>query len=641
MPARDLAQHLAARRARCGKAVMPERRIGDDGDAVLLAERDHLVLDRALPQMIKHLVAGDFVFSGDRQRFLEIARVEIADAVGKDFSLAFQFLERGKGFLERMLAAPMQKIAIEPVRFELGERFLAGAFRPLARSVARQHLRDKKYLVAAVGKRLPDQRLGAIVHFGGIDVIHAKVEPAPERRDRARAITLRDVPGALADPGNLRFQRAEIAPFHAIATSATYTTNRIREIRMRGLSLALFLIASILAARFAAAQDLPPKDVLEKIIPQLQEPLTAARIVFRPKPVSADPLCGMRSFEMTLERDDTSSPNKYSVALDPRQGNRGAPREILAVIDRLAVDADGAARAYHPEDVYGKGVCTKTNNAWRGICALDSFASSGIRIFEGASRVKFPSPSRQPEEVEKAATRWKEFWALIRARKLKSIDFKKIGGLETPEGYRMFYWPSQNLSAFFKAAIIPHTKDGYPCLRNAGERAPGYFIAATTLTQKGEVRADGCAPGRYIDALDIPFFVLPGGSVGGAEIGDIVIGVYRNDRVERIAYGIAADAGPIEQFGEGSVAFNQILLGQTKNPVMNIDDVNSFHISAERLKKDNATLAILVLGGTKQKLNGNYSRANIERVGRAALAQWNGGGAITRRLNACLRQIQP
>jgi hypothetical protein len=75
---------------------------------------------------------------------------------------------------------------------------------------------------------------------------------------------------------------------------------------------------------------------------------------------------------------------------------------------------------------------------------------------------------------------------------------------------------------------------------------------------------------------------------------------------------------------------------------MNIDEVNSFHISSERLKRDNATLAILVLSGTKQRLNGDYSRANIEKVGRAEFARWNGGGAnMTTRLNACLEEMKP
>jgi hypothetical protein len=406
------------------------------------------------------------------------------------------------------------------------------------------------------------------------------------------------------------------------------------------------LFTAILLGGPTAAQDLPPRDVIEKIIPQLQEPLAPARIVFRPQPAQTDPLCAMQRFEMTLERDDTKTPNRYPVLLDPQPSGAVMPRQILALVDRLAVDADGAERAYHPEDVYGKGVCQRTRDAdgkevLRGVCALDSFASSGIRIFENSERLRFPNPAKQPKEAAEAAARWREFWALIRDRRLPSIDFRAIGGPSAPEGYRMFYWKERRLSAFFKRAIIPHTLDGYPCLRGAESRHPGYFIAATTLTQPSETRADGCAPGRYIDALEIPFFVLPGGSVGQAEIGDIMIGFYTSRGAERLAFGIAADAGPAGQFGEGSVAFNQILLGQTSKPVINIDDVNSLHISAERLKDENATLAILVLGGTKQRLNGDYSRANIEKVGRAELARWNGGGADrTARLKACLRQAQ-
>jgi hypothetical protein len=414
------------------------------------------------------------------------------------------------------------------------------------------------------------------------------------------------------------------------------------------MHLRLALIAfGMCAATAAAAQDLPPPGTIERIIPQLQEPLAAARISFRPKETPIDAACNMQPFEMTLARDDRNKPHQYSVLLNPQRSRPAVPRQMLAVINRLAVDADGAARAYHPVDVYGKGVCTRRKNrdgteVLRGVCALDSFASSGIRIFNGAERMRFPNPSKQPKEAAETVAKWKDFWTLIRERKLPSIDFKAIGGPLAPEGYRMFYWKEEKLAAFFKRAIIPHTHDGYPCLHGEGSRYSGYFITATTLTQNSNVRPDGCAPTRYIDALEIPFFVLPGGSIGAAQLGDIVIGFYKSGRTERLAFGIAADAGPVEQFGEGSVAFNQILLGQTRKPVININDVNSFHISSERLKADKATLAILVLGGTKQQLNGDYSRANIEKIGRAELARWNGGGAnMTARLNACIRRAKP
>jgi hypothetical protein len=52
---------------------------------------------------------------------------------------------------------------------------------------------------------------------------------------------------------------------------------------MRRLSHTIFT-AGVFLGGPAAAQDLPPPGVIEKIIPQLQEPLRPARIVFQPKP---------------------------------------------------------------------------------------------------------------------------------------------------------------------------------------------------------------------------------------------------------------------------------------------------------------------------------------------------------------------
>jgi hypothetical protein len=41
-------------------------------------------------------------------------------------------------------------------------------------------------------------------------------------------------------------------------------------------------------------------------------------------------------------------------------------------------------------------------------------------------------------------------------------------------------------------------------------------------------------------------------------------------------------------------------------------------------------------------LNGNYSRENIEAIGREELARWNGGGERpTERLNACVAKTKP
>ena len=74
------------------------------------------VLDRPFLQVVKHLIAGRQPGTRDRGRLLEIVDVEIAHAPGANLAARAQLLERGQGLRERMSAAPMQQIAIEPVR---------------------------------------------------------------------------------------------------------------------------------------------------------------------------------------------------------------------------------------------------------------------------------------------------------------------------------------------------------------------------------------------------------------------------------------------------------------------------------------------------------------------------------------------
>ena len=76
----DGLQHLPACSA-VRKIIVPEWAIGDHGDAMLLAPWDHRVLDRALAQMVEHLIAGDLAGSpAIGQHLVEIVDIEIADA---------------------------------------------------------------------------------------------------------------------------------------------------------------------------------------------------------------------------------------------------------------------------------------------------------------------------------------------------------------------------------------------------------------------------------------------------------------------------------------------------------------------------------------------------------------------------------
>jgi hypothetical protein len=330
---------------------------------------------------------------------------------------------------------------------------------------------------------------------------------------------------------------------------------------------------------------------------------------------------------MTVSRGAVA--RSFSVLVDPQEQSPLAPRQMLARITRLTVDADGAERAYHPGDPYGEGVCRPTaGGALEGVCALDPFASAGIRIFHGAKRL---NRKNDPE----LAREWKAMWPRIRDKKLRSFDLAALAGRDVPGGYYLFYWKARNLTAVFSRYIIPATTDGYPCVRGAESRHPGYFVAATSLTRESAVRADGCAPARYLDAEAVPFFVLPGGRFGAIRIGDIVVGYLRIGAEERLVFGVAGDTGPFDQFGEGSIAFNRALLGAS-GVVMNVKSVNALDIDLSRRGRE-GTLAVLILGGTRDLLRGNYSRENIERIGRAQFARWNGGGDPAR-LKACIAE---
>jgi hypothetical protein len=217
-------------------------------------------------------------------------------------------------------------------------------------------------------------------------------------------------------------------------------------------------------------------------------------------------------------------------------------------------------------------------------------------------------------------------WPLIRDKKLAAVDMKQYVPA-APDGYYFFYWKEPDLSAFFKREIIPQSSDGFPCRQDTG-----YFVAATTLKQNGESLPNGCTPSRFMNAEQIPFLVMPDDAFGNARTGDIVVARLAGTSADRVVYGIVGDTGPIAQFGEGSIAFNQALLMKS-NPIMNDHDVDALDISG-------GPVTVVVFGGTKALLNGDYSRQNIEAVGRREFARWNGDQFNPmRRLDACARQM--
>jgi hypothetical protein len=316
----------------------------------------------------------------------------------------------------------------------------------------------------------------------------------------------------------------------------------------------------------------------------------------------------------------SSSAHSLPVLLDQMPANDDAPVTLLTVLHRMTVDADGSPRTYHPDDPHGTGTCTAETAPdgrlrYRGVCALDDFASAHLLVFQGAQKL-LKGEFEQP---------WQGIWPLIRDRKLAAADLQRHVPT-APDGYYFFYWKERGLTALFKREIIPQTSDGYPCRHD-----DGYFVAATTLKQDGAALPNGCTPSRYLDAEKIPFIVMPDDTFGNARAGDIVVG--RLQGTPRVVYGVVGDTGPVAQFGEASIAFNRALLARSV-PIVNDHDVDMLDISG-------GAVTVLLLGGTKALLDGNYSPENIEEVGRREFARWNADpSSPTRRLDACFAAFE-
>jgi hypothetical protein len=98
---------------------------------------------------------------------------------------------------------------------------------------------------------------------------------------------------------------------------------------------------------------------------------------------------------------------------------------------------------------------------------------------------------------------------------------------------------------------------GKPIVQRKSDPAPGFYVSATSLVYRNGLPARD--PRRYVDASEIPFFVLPPPAlhVGQARLGDF--GAVWNRHNRRLALAILADLGPKTRIGEGSIALARAL----------------------------------------------------------------------------------
>jgi hypothetical protein len=386
------------------------------------------------------------------------------------------------------------------------------------------------------------------------------------------------------------------------------------------LLFTLFLSLSFSSG--ASAQDVPPKDVLADIVRQIT--VHPASIAFEPRSGSIGGTCGLQPAQMNLSRNGHVA-RSFSVLVD-RTSGANAPHEFFVTLKRVAVDADGSGRAYHPEDPFGRGVCQRTTGsdgkpALIGICPLDEFSSGGIHLYKGAQRLS----------GEAFTSSWKAIWPGISNRSIRPVTLAEAYGHGVEDKYYFFYWHERGLLALFRDNIVPKDNSGYPCRYGAADGPRnGYFVSSTTLENGSPARADGCAVHRYLDAEAVPYVVLPLGGFGQVRVGDVAI-VQSNGRT---VYAIVGDEGPGTKLGEGSIALNAKLLGKSSDPLLTMKDTWAIDIQGH-------AVSLLVLGGTNKSLKGDYSPQNIETVARQELKRWNGDGDVMARFEACRTAAHP
>jgi len=97
---------------------------------------------------------------------------------------------------------------------------------------------------------------------------------------------------------------------------------------------------------------------------------------------------------------------------------------------------------------------------------------------------------------------------------------------------------------------------GQAHVQGNGDPAPGFFVSQTSLRDPSKAATD---PAKYVDALKVPYIVLPGGKLGAARVGDValVIDFETGNRVKAVV----ADAGPGDEIGEASMFCAGLAIG--------------------------------------------------------------------------------
>lgn len=164
-------------------------------------------LGAAPRQVVKDLIGSAVLAIGHGEKLFHVVGIEIGDAPVSYLAVALQSFESRHGFVQRVLAAPVQQIEIDMIGAKPCKAALAGLRRAFSAGVPRVYLADQKHVVTAAGNCRADHLFGSAIgiHFGSIDQRHAEIDRLADALDLLRSgrSVFSHVPGAKAKGWNL------------------------------------------------------------------------------------------------------------------------------------------------------------------------------------------------------------------------------------------------------------------------------------------------------------------------------------------------------------------------------------------------------------------------------------------------------
>jgi peptidoglycan hydrolase-like protein with peptidoglycan-binding domain len=121
---------------------------------------------------------------------------------------------------------------------------------------------------------------------------------------------------------------------------------------------------------------------------------------------------------------------------------------------------------------------------------------------------------------------------------------------------------AQRSDGSFSPDVIVLDGNGHAVRQGPHDPAPGFFISMTALSNPDRQDRD---PRKWVNALTVPYIVLPSGGAGGAQAGDAALVIDRQTGTQVKA--IVGDIGPRDETGEGSMFLAGRIIGMNQGQI--------------------------------------------------------------------------